>query len=305
MRTRSAIRDGAEYGAALVVLKTLEWAPRALADRLARVYASLLDRAMRRLRRVAYRNLALALPELGAARHREIVDGVFRSIARVLVAFAKFPAIRRDSVKHRDSVEQWIRCEGLEYVEAALREGRGVLFATAHFGNWELSAFAHALLAAPMDVVVRPLDNPWIDAAVERRRGLSGNRTIGKQEYARAILKALGANRAVGILVDQNSAADAGVFVDFFGVKACAGVGFAKLAARSGAAVIPGFAVWEDAEKRYVLRFRPPIEITGDAARDTQTVQSELERAIRQYPDQWLWIHRRWKTRPPGKAEIY
>jgi len=299
MRTRSAIRDGAEYGAALVVLKTLQWAPRALADRLARVYARLLDRALPRLRRIAYRNLALALPALGPARHREIVDGVFRSIARVLVAFAKFPAIRRDTVK------EWIRCEGLEYVEAAMRQGRGVLFATAHLGNWELSAYAHALLAAPMDVVVRPLDNPWIDAAVEQRRGLSGNRTIGKQEYARAILKALAANRAVGILVDQNSAADAGVFVDFFGVKACAGVGFAKLAARSGAAVIPGFAVWEEAEQRYVLRFRPPVEITGDAARDTQAVQSELERAIRQYPDQWLWIHRRWKTRPPGEAEIY
>jgi KDO2-lipid IV(A) lauroyltransferase len=98
--------------------------------------------------------------------------------------------------------------------------------------------------------------------------------------------------------VDQNSAADTGVFVDFFGVKACAGVGFAKLAARSGAAVIPGFAVWEEAENRYVLRFRAPVTITGDAARDTQAVQSELERAIREYPEQWLWIHRRWKTRP-------
>jgi KDO2-lipid IV(A) lauroyltransferase len=183
-------------------------------------------------------------------------------------------------------------------VEAALRQGRGVLFATAHFGNWELSAYAYALLAAPMDVVVRPLDNPSIDALVERRRGLSGNRAIGKREYARAILKSLAANRAVGILVDQNSAAAEGVFVDFFGVKACAGVGFAKLAARSGAAVIPGFAVWEKAEKRYVLRFLPRVEITGDAERDTQAVQSALERAIRQYPDQWLWIHRRWKTRP-------
>jgi KDO2-lipid IV(A) lauroyltransferase len=156
-----------------------------------------------------------------------------------------------------------------------------------------------------MDVVVRPLDNPLIDALIERRRGLTGNRTIGKREYARAILKALAANRAVGILVDQNSAADAGVFVDFFGVKACAGVGFAKLAARSGAAVIPGFAIWEETEKRYVLRFRPPVEIKGDAARDTQAVQAELERAIREHPDQWLWIHRRWKTRPPGEAGIY
>jgi KDO2-lipid IV(A) lauroyltransferase len=299
MRTRSAVRNHVEYAAALTVLKTLEWSPLALANRLARMYVWLLDRALPRLRRVAYRNLAMALPELGADRHKEIADGVFRSIARVLVAFAKFPSIRRGNVK------EWIRCEGLEHVEAALRAGRGVLFATAHLGNWELSAYAHALLAAPMDVVVRPLDNPLIDAAVERRRSFSGNRAIGKREYARAILKALAANRAVGILVDQNSAADGGVFVDFFGRKACTGVGFAKLAARSGAAVIPGFAIWEESEKRYVLRFHPPVPIAGDPARDTQTVQCEIERAIRQYPDQWMWIHRRWKTRPPGEPPLY
>jgi KDO2-lipid IV(A) lauroyltransferase len=227
------------------------------------------------------------------------VDGVFRSIARVLVTFAKFPAIGRHNAP------QWIRYEGAEYVEEALRQGRGVLFATAHLGNWELSAYAYALLAAPMQVVVRPLDNPLIDALVERRRALSGNRMIGKKDYARSILKALAANEAVGILVDQNSSADAGVFVDFFGVKACAGTGFVKLAAHSGAAVIPGFAVWEEAERRFVLRFRPPVPMTGDAARDTQLVQSQLEEMIRPYPDQWLWIHRRWKTRPAGEEELY
>ena len=299
MRTRSAVRNAAEYGAALVALKTLAWAPPALANPLARACIRLLDLSLPRLRRVAYRNLVLAMPELGAARQKQVVDGVFRSLARVLVAFAKFPAIGRDTVK------EWIRCEGVEYVEAALARGRGVLFATAHLGNWELSAYAFALLFAPMDVVVRPLDNPLIDGLVERQRGLSGNRTIGKREYARAILKALAANRAVGVLVDQNSAADGGVFVDFFGVKACAPAGFAKLAARSGAAVIPGFAIWEEAEKRYVLRFRPPVEITGDAARDTQAISGEIERAIRRHPDQWLWIHRRWKTRPEGEKEIY
>ncbi|HUB82513.1 MAG TPA: lysophospholipid acyltransferase family protein [Bryobacteraceae bacterium] len=299
MRTRSALRNRTEYLIAIVVLKTIEWAPPALANGLARVYAQMLDLALPRLRRVADRNLQMALPELGAEQRKEIADGVFRSIARVLVAFAKFRAIRRENVK------QWIRCEGLEHVEAALRRGRGVLFATAHLGNWELSAYAYALLAAPMDVVVRPLDNPLIDALVERRRGLSGNRAIGKREYARAILKSLAANRAVGILADQNSAEDTGVFVDFFGRKACAGTGFAKLAARSGAAVIPGFAVWRENEKRYVLRFRTPVEITGDVERDTQRIQSEIERAIREQPDQWLWIHRRWKTRPPGDPEIY
>jgi KDO2-lipid IV(A) lauroyltransferase len=299
MRTRSAVRNWLEYGAALAALKSLEWSPLPLANALARAYTRLLDLALPRLRRVALRNLSLALPELGGARHARIVDGVFQSVARVLVTFAKFPAIRRENVK------QWIRCEGAQYVEEALRGGRGVLFATAHMGNWELSAYAHALLAAPMHVVVRPLDNPLIDAMVERRRALSGNRMIGKKEYARSILKALAANQPVGVLVDQNSAADAGAFVDFFGVKACAGVGFAKLAARSGAAVIPGFALWEESERRFVPRFYPPVEISGDALRDTQAVQSALEQVIRQYPEQWLWLHRRWKTRPPGEAGIY
>jgi KDO2-lipid IV(A) lauroyltransferase len=296
MRRRSAIRNAFEYGLALGVLKSLEWSPLPLADPLARCYAWLLDLAIPRLRRVAYRNLLLALPQ---AERKPIVDGVYRSVARVLVAFAKFPSIRKDNVRN------WIRCEGAEHFENALRQGRGVLFATAHLGNWELSAFAHALLTSPMNVVVRALDNPLLDALVERRRALSGNRLLSKKEFARSILKALAANEAVGILIDQNSSEDAGVFVDFFGVPACSGTGFAKIAAHSGAAVIPGFALWSSEERRYILRFYPPVPITGDAARDTQTLQATLEQVIRANPDQWLWIHRRWKTRPPGEPPLY
>jgi KDO2-lipid IV(A) lauroyltransferase len=298
-RRRSAIRNWAECAAVLGVVKSLEWAPLGVAHRLARVYARALDRAVPRWRHVALRNLALALPELGPAKHAAIVDGVFRSMARLLVSFAKFPAIQRENVS------RWIRYEGFEYFEGALRQGRGVLFATAHLGNWELSAFAHALMAAPMNVVVRPLDNPRIDRLVERRRALSGNRSIGKRDFARSILKALADNQAVGILIDQNTAADEGVFVDFFGTPACASTGLAKFAAHSGAAVIPGFALWSETEQRYVLRFYPPVPITGDAARDTQALQARLEETIRAYPDQWLWIHRRWKTRPPGEPQLY
>ena len=224
---------------------------------------------------------------------------MFRSIARLLVAFAKFPSIRGDNLAH------WMRCEGSEHVKTALAAGRGVLFATAHLGNWELSAYAHALLAAPMNVVARPLDNPLIDRLVERRRALSGNRIVLKKDFARVILKALAANEAVGILIDQNAAPDSGAFVDFFGIPACAGTGFAKLAAHSGAAVIPGFALWSAAERRYVLRFYPPVPMTGDTARDTAALQAQLETVIREYPDQWLWIHRRWKTRPPGTPPLY
>jgi KDO2-lipid IV(A) lauroyltransferase len=126
-----------------------------------------------------------------------------------------------------------------------------------------------------------------------------------KKDSARTILKALAANQAVGILIDQNAAPESGVFVDFFGTPACAGTGFAKLAARSGATVLPGFALWSEMENRYVLRFYPPAPMTGDAARDTQTLHARLEEVIRAYPDQWLWIHRRWKTRPAGSEAMY
>src|SRR5580658_667413 len=296
MRQRTASRNAFEYCLALVLLKSLEWAPLAVANWLALRYARLLDIAAPRLRRVAIRNLSLALPNANATK---IIDAGFQSIARVLVAFARFPAI------HRANVHRWIRCEGAEHFETALRAGRGVLFATAHLGNWELSAFAHAILTGPMNVVVRPLDNPLIDRMVERRRALSGNRLMSKRDIARPILKALAANQAVGMLIDHNSSADSGVFVDFFGTPACSGTGFAKLAAHSRAAVIPGFALWSVTERRYVLRFYPPVPMTGDAARDTAALQRTLEEIVRAHPDQWLWIHRRWKTRRPGEPPLY
>jgi len=300
MRDRSPVRNRAEYCLALAVVKILEWMPAPIAYAAAKVAVrALLDRPLPKLRRTADQNLAMALPALNSAERRSLIDAVFASVARTIVAFAKFPRIGPHNV------DRWIRCEGGEHFQEALARGRGVLFATAHLGNWELSAFAHAILTGPMNVVVRPLDNPLIDAMVERRRGLSGNRIIAKQDFARAILKALAANEAVGILIDQNASLESGVFVDFFGVPACAGSGFAKIAARSGATVIPGFALWSPEERRYVLRFYPPVPITGDAAKDTQTLHSRLEEVIRSYPEQWLWLHRRWKTRPPGEPSLY
>jgi KDO2-lipid IV(A) lauroyltransferase len=160
-------------------------------------------------------------------------------------------------------------------------------------------------MAEPMNVVVRPLDNPEIDEIVERRRAISGNTLLSKRDFARSILQALRNNDAVGILVDQNSAPEHGVFVPFFGRLACSGTTFAKFAARSGAAVIPGFAVWQEDRGKYVLKFYPEVEITGDVTADTAAIQAAVETAIRAYPDQWLWIHRRWKTRPNGESSLY
>lgn len=278
-----------EYMLARAVLGSLAIGPPGLAT----VYAGLLDRLVPRLRRIALRNLSLTgMPP-------ETADGVYASIARLLYGFARLPQI------NKTNVHQWIRYEGFEHFEEAKRRGKGVLFATGHLGNWELSAYAHALMTEPMHVVVRPLDNARIDRLVEQRRSLSGNRIIGKKDLLRGVMKALAANEAVGILLDQNAGLDDGVFVDFFGLKASANVGFTKLAQRTGAAVIPGFAVWSPPEQRYILRFYPIVEMTGDVVADTQALQAALEAAIRQYPDQWLWIHRRWKTRPPGEPPLY
>jgi Kdo2-lipid IVA lauroyltransferase/acyltransferase len=298
-RVRSRFRDIGEFALAWVVLESLEWAPRPVSEKLARAYLRVADRAMPRLRRVAECNLALALPELDKSRRQTIIAGVFRSIARILVSVAKFPSIRRENL------DRWIRFEGYEHFENARRAGRGVLFATAHLGNWELSAYAHALLAEPLDIVVRPLDNPLLDRFAARRRAGSGNRVLSKRDLARPILKALAANRAVGILIDQNVSAESGLFVNFFGIPAATASGFVRLAARSGAAVIPGFALWCEQEVRYVLRFYPPVPISGDPLRDTQALHSVLEAVIRDYPEQWLWIHRRWKTRPAGSPSLY
>jgi len=266
----------------------------ALCPPAAHFYVKLIDLAVPRLRRAAVRNLQIA----GIA-DQGVIAGAFRSLARVLIAFAKFPSITRENIR------QWIRYDGLENFKAAQARGRGVLVATAHFGNWELSAFAHALMTAPMHIVVRPLDDPRVDALVEQRRALSGNRIIEKKDAAREILRALKSGGAVGILIDQNTSLDEGVFIDFFGKKACAGSAFVKLAHHSGAAVVPGYALWSEDERRYVLRFDPEIEMTGDVQQDTQRIHTHLESVIRKHPDQYLWIHRRWKTRPPGEEPVY
>lgn len=259
------------------------------------VFAKLLNHLVPRLRRIAINNLTMA----GFPNPDQIADGVFLSIARLLAAFARLPRLTPQNIS------TLIRYDGLENFQTALAKGRGVLVATAHLGNWELSAFAHAWMTAPMHIVVRPLDNPRIDAFVERYRALSGNHIIEKKDAARGILKALKSGDAVGILIDQNTTLDQGVFIDFFGTKACAGTAFAKLAHHSGAAVVPGFALWSQEEQRYILRFYPEIPLTGDVQEDTQRIHAQLESVIRQHPDQWLWIHRRWKTRPPGEPPLY
>ena len=294
-----SMRQRVEYAIAAGLVGLLRIVPLRAAYRIGYAAARFLDLLLPKLRRVAVRNLSVAFPKLPAAEHQRIADGVFRTVGRLLVAMARFPSI------NAANVGDWISYEGLEHYQAAKKLGRGVLIATAHLGNWELSAYSHALMTEPMNVMVRPLDNALVDRLVESRRTLSGNRLIFKKDAARSVLKALKNNEPVGVLIDQNTTPSEGVFIDFLGKPACAGVGFVKLAHHAQAPVIPGFALWNEATQRYVLHFLPEVPLSGDVPADTQRVHAVLEEVIRRHPDQWLWIHRRWKTRPPGEPAFY
>jgi len=295
---RSKLRNAAEAALARGLLAGL----RASRDpvRAARRAVAVFDLLAPRLRRTAWRNFELAMPELGLEERAWLLEGCWMNLARVIAMMAQFPRIGKDNIR------EFIRYEGLENYQQAKARGRGVLVATAHLGNWEFSAFAHALLTEPMAVVARPMDNPLLDDVVTRYRTMSGNQVIGRgQNFLRPLMETLRDNGAVGILADQNVTADRGVFVEFFGRKACVDAGLVRLAHRTGAAVVPGYALWSEAEGRYVLHFEPEIEMSGDAQADTQAVQARLEAAIRRAPEQWLWIHRRWKTRPEGEPPLY
>jgi Kdo2-lipid IVA lauroyltransferase/acyltransferase len=298
-RKKSNPQVWAEYAIVKTLVAALEHLPLAVARRLAHMLGRLLNLLVPKLRRTAIKNLSFAFADYGPDERHKIVDGVFESISRMLLALARFPKL------DRHNIGEWIRYEGLEHYLAAKQQGRGVLIATAHLGNWELSAFSHALLTEPMNVMIRPLDNPLIDHLVEHRRALGGNKLISKRESARSVLAALRQNEAVGILIDQNTTAGEGVFIDFFGKPACAGSAFVKLAHHTNAAVILGYALWNESESKYVLRFHPPFRMSGEVTADTQQIHSAIERVIREHPSQWMWIHRRWKTRPPGEDPLY
>ncbi len=259
----------------------------------------------RRLIHVGRRNLQFAFPERSEAWRRAQLRRLYRHLGRQLAEFCRFPRDRRERLP------EWFATEGLEHFLAARERGRGVLILTAHLGGWEISSFAHSLQGYPIKFIVRPLDNRYLDHMVNRYRGLHGNRSITKRDFARPLLEAMAANETVGILLDQNSAPPQGIFVPFFGLAACTATGLARIAQRTGAAVVPGFCVWEEARRKYVLHFEPalPLARSGGEDEDTRANTAQytavIERWVRRYPDQWLWVHRRWKTRPAGEPALY
>ena len=301
----SSLRENLEYWLVLAVARALGLMPRGLARLLSGELALAVYWVLGRLRRVGWRNLELALPELSREERYRVLRGVYRHLGWQLVEFCRMARYTRENTRG------WMRTEGLDHYLAAKARGKGVLIVTGHLGAWELSGFYHSLMGHTMGVVIRRLDNRRLDAFVNGIRCLHGNQVIHKDDFGRALLLAMRARQTVGILMDTNMTPPQGDFVKFFGVEACTGTGLAHVARKTGAAVLPGFMLWEPVERKYVLHFGPQIEIphTADAAADiragTQLCTSVIESWIRRYPDQWLWIHRRWKTRPPGEPGLY
>jgi Kdo2-lipid IVA lauroyltransferase/acyltransferase len=302
---RGGIKGVAEYTLALLVIRLFAAMPRSVAYRTAKGLAWLGFHIARRQYRAGLRNLEMAFPELSQTARKDILRGSFENLGRLLVEFTHLPELNEGNVC------RFVVHDGLENYLEGLRRGRGVIFMTAHFGAWELSSFAHAVYGYPLRFVVRPIDNPHVERLISMYRTRSGNIPIERRRAARDILKALRQNEAVGILFDQNTTRSEGVFAEFFGIPAATTPSLALFALRTGAAVVPGFLIWDESLKKHRLRLDPPVELidTGnldhDVLENTKLFNKILEGYIRKYPDQWLWIHRRWKTRPEGEGSLY
>jgi Kdo2-lipid IVA lauroyltransferase/acyltransferase len=299
------MRRKLEFAAAWPFITILGLMPRPVSRALAIGLGQVVYLLHFRLRQVGMRNLAMVFPEKTVAERARILRGVFTSLARQLAELCQFP---KYTVENIDEV---VTYDGLENYERAYAQGKGVLFLTAHFGGWELSAFAHSLHGHWLHIVMRPMDNEYLDRMLQHYRTMHGNKTVAKDDFVRGLLAAMKAGETVGILMDTNMTPPQGIFVDFFGIPACTASGLARIALRTDAAVVPGFTIWDPALRKYRLRFDPALQLirTGhleaDIAANTQMFTKVIEDYVRKYPDQWLWVHRRWKTRPEGQPPLY
>jgi KDO2-lipid IV(A) lauroyltransferase len=302
------MRDFLEWALVKLILTGLGILPRRLARALGAGVGWLAYTLAARLRKTALRNLELAYPDSTAKWRDQITRRIFRNLGWQLGEIAHMQHWRKDGPPPP------IRYDGLEHYLAGQARGKGVLFLTAHLGAWELSSFYHSMMGHPLEMVIRRLDNRRLDALVNGIRCKFGNRVLHKDDFARGLLLSMRKGGTVGILMDTNMTPPQGVFVPFFGHLAYTASGLARVAIKTGAAVVPGFAVWEESEQQYVLRFGEPMTFDGNDAElapearviaATARLAAVTEQWIRRYPDQWLWVHRRWKTRPEGEPGLY
>jgi KDO2-lipid IV(A) lauroyltransferase len=287
------VKHQLEYLGVRLFIAMVRVMPMALVDRAGALVGHAVYLFDRTHRRIAARNVAAAFPGRSSAERQTIVRGAFAHFGRLLMQLLKFSTLSTEEMLAR------VEFEGEEHVRAAHAQGRGVLFVTGHFGYWELQAMVHALRLRPMAVVARALDNPGLNALLERIRTRTGNSVIYRQGTLRRILRTLQAGDGVGILIDQHIMTRDAIYVDFFNRPAATTAAVATLALRTGAPVVPLFAL-PLGGGRYRMVYEPPVvppaADRADAVQEfTQRCTDVLEMYVRRNPELWLWMHRRWR----------
>lgn len=305
-RERSKFRLKTEAAAVRFVFAVVGLFPLKVSMAIGRGFGRAISRLIPKLRKSASRNLEIAMPDISAKEKDRIISGTFGSLGRHLGFVSHFPKFKHDDI--RELVDLVGRAENFD---PAFAEGRGILFFTGHFGSWEVFNLLPPAFGYEMHILVRRIDNPYVEEFADSLRTRFGSVTLGKRGSIRKMYDVLEEGKLLGILADLNAQLHDGVFVDFFGVPASTTKSIAKIALRSGTVVMPAFAVWEEEKQKYVVYLEPPIDFepTGDADADvyelTKKITEKVEEFVRRYPDQWLWIHKRWKTRPKGEEDLY
>lgn len=303
----ASLRDRLELLGFRLVLGAFGLIPRPLALRVGAWLGDLLYLVHRRGRRVALLNLARAFPDRSPDQHRAILRESIRNLGRVAAEVCHFGSLTPENIADYVTIDDRAAWDALFATAAA----RGVVVVTGHFGNFELLAYAHGLLGRPITLVHRPMNNALVDRAITDLRAAAGTVSLPKKSAAKAALRALHRHQVVAIPADQNQTRRYGVFVDFFGLPACTTPGPARLAMLSGAAVLPVFLLREGSSGRHRVLVLPEIPLVRSGDRDadvianTQRCTAVIEELLRRYPEQWIWFHKRWNTRPKGEPRVY
>ncbi|PYK71736.1 MAG: lipid A biosynthesis acyltransferase [Verrucomicrobia bacterium] len=297
-----------EYLVARALLAILALLPLSFARRVAVAGSRVLFACLPRLRRIGLRNLELAFSDLSPTERRQLLEQSFENFGRIIADFAHFPRSTPTDLAAR--VESSLPQAWEVRYRAAKVAGRGVIFVTPHLGNWEMLALAMSAIFEPIAYLARPLDNPLLDRYTSRVRSRFGNRPINKRDSVLQGLAILDGGGNLGLLADVNTLQRDGVFVPFFGHLACTTRSVAMLALRTDALIVPVCCVWNT--NRYRILVGEPVEAVRSASYAKKNIidttalyTAEIEKFIRDYPGQWIWIHRRWKTRPSGEPSLY